>query len=230
MNEQSIFYEEDADEIAKEIAKAVYHWISFELICRRDNILSEYALRFPVGIVLDSNYTQTDGWVVTPEDRHPIINGNIDFTVSRDLSYQDYMNGKSNEICLGLEMKYFCAEPFKAPFVKQRIITDICRLKVIDKAEYDAQRYFLWVGRSGFGRNESCDPEKKMNDALSFMGRLFEPEIQTQDNEFSHYFEKFFSKWYEGETPVINTKLLESLPSNCPSSEDALIVKVWKVF
>jgi hypothetical protein len=136
------------------LGKAIFHWLSFQHLCGREQLLSESYLNQPTGEYLlnaaASSHLQT-------EYDHPCLNEEgrqgrprqIDFCLlSRD----------TQRLTTAIELKWINSTQVN----KQRIINDLLRLECLGGIVKGQRiyRYFIIAGRSKDFREQLLDPQR----------------------------------------------------------------------
>ncbi|MCC4855097.1 hypothetical protein LMH78_04700 [Vibrio lentus] len=126
------------------LGKAILHWLSFQKLCGREMLFSEYYLSQPIGEFLLHHHSGT----LASEVLHP------NFKKTKDSS--ENLKGRPRQIdfCLhsrdsgymkvALELKWVGEFPTN----KQKVVDDIFRLELLREEKGHVHRYFLVAGET----------------------------------------------------------------------------------
>ena len=128
------------DSKAKLLATSIKSWLDFQILCKREVLLSEAYLAQPIGEFLRSHFTEE----IVSEWNHPQISQpnrgrprQVDYVLkSRDIG----------RALAGIEAKWIGDTPVS----KQRILNDVLRLECLKSEDGNSmKRYFMVAGRAG---------------------------------------------------------------------------------
>ena len=125
------------DKQAEDLARAISHWIGYQMLCGRENLLSEMYLGIPIGEFLISN----SNWKVEAEWPHPNFRSpgrgrpkQIDFIVK---------SSEKQHPIAAIEVKWIR----NIVNIKQNIIDDILRLECLrNEHKRGICRYLVLAG------------------------------------------------------------------------------------
>lgn len=132
------------DDTAKEMARAVVHWLDFQILCRRDMLLSESYLAQPIGEFLRSRHSGD----VETEWNHPNLNNGTPGR-PRQIDYAMFSRNKRRPVSV-VEVKW--ADDGTPE--KQRLLNDLLRLECVrNAARQGMSRYFALTGKTADVQN-----------------------------------------------------------------------------
>lgn len=118
------------------LPRAVYHWLRFQLLCKRSNIFSESYLTQPVSEFLMSQHAG----LLVPEYSHPVFQSLRGPGRPKQLDFA--LLNKNNKVQTVVEVKWVRDRAYD----KQAIVDDLLRLECFRSAG-PTKRYFLIAGR-----------------------------------------------------------------------------------
>ena len=134
---QSLALTKMTDAEFKRMAKAVNRWLSFQILCGREMLLSESYLCQPLAEYL----LQHHNGALDTEFGHPQLTQGgrgrprqVDFVL---------LTPEAGDVCAAIESKWVADRPYS----KQAIVDDLLRLECFRQEGRHVQRYFLAAGR-----------------------------------------------------------------------------------
>jgi len=149
------------------LGEALHHWLSFQILCGREALLSESYLNQPTGEYLlkaaGSSHLKT-------EHSHPVLNRlgkkgrprQIDFCL---------LSKKKKHLTTAIELKWIT----QSPLDKQRIIDDLLRLECLlsERKGVHIYRYLMIAGRATDLREKFFNTLMKSRSGFRFIDGIF---------------------------------------------------------
>ena len=205
------------------IAKAVNRWLSYQILCGRETLLSESYLGQPVAEYLIHRHS---GELKTEVD-HPVLQTpghgrprQIDYALlTRDKTY----------IEVAIECKWIA----ETPYSKQRIINDLLRLECIRVERRQVKRFLLIAGlKEQYERNFRDLAINVGGARSSFTKRLLQfgikkPGIEIKVKDCQLGFRPFYKEFFKSFGANVPTSFKTTLVG--AGTNDQISVRIWEV-
>jgi hypothetical protein len=205
------------------LAQAVNRWLSYQMLCKREALLSEAYLGHPLVEFLANRHSGQ----LNAESNHPTLKSPGPGR-PRQIDYVLFTKTKG-----AIEVAIECKWISELKYDKQRIVNDVLRLECIRVAERHVNRYFLVAGRrSDFRANFQTLQVNSGKSRIPFTAKLLSfslkhPDravnIRTCPKPLRKYFGAFAASFKAGLPISIRTKLVGS------RTNDDLCVYVWQI-
>jgi hypothetical protein len=209
----------DATEIP-ELAKAINRWLSYQLLCGREALLSEAYLGQP----LAEFFIHRHGGEFRTEVDHPVLNKP---GPGRPRQIDYVLHTPHSEI---VEVAIECKWISHRPYDKQRIINDILRLECVRVPHRYVRRFFVVAGlgdnfKQNFASLEVVGRVPFTRGLLSFARRRPSVTVDARNsNEELRPFYKRFKEAFDADVPKsFKTTLIGS------RTADEVSVFVWQI-
>jgi hypothetical protein len=210
---------------ARKLVEAVKNWLDFQILCKRDMLLSENYLAQPVGEYLKAIHNHG----IQTEWNHPAFH-NAKRGRPRQIDYA-ILSRNNKRLLAAIEAKWVG----KVQSDKQRIINDIMRLECIrsEDGQWTA-RYLLIAGLTENYKNNLLDIKLNMgttkarsnfidNILPNQIGNVQLIKVRQAENVLKTYF-KEYADGYNVPIPIsFKTKLIAD------SCTENVRVAVWKI-
>jgi hypothetical protein len=211
------------DDDMKDLTKAITYWLEYQVLCKREMLVSEGYLKQSIFEFLQNNQPSSE---VKVECSHPnlkkVTKGrprSIDFGLfSRDKKYLE----------AAIELKWIGNNTSSVD--EQDLLDDILRLECIRGEKSSMPRYFVLVGKP---KNVDKLFSKKINfeqERFSFIDEILPNDKERTNIEIKKCEEAFrlfyfrFHKSYKIDLPLtFNIKLVED------KTGDHIKVRIWKI-
>jgi hypothetical protein len=209
---------------ATSLGAAVHYWLSFQLLCGREQIFSEAYLSQPIAEFLSEHFRGH----IHSEANHPLYkpkNGRprqVDFALLR-LHKQDFTSV--------IECKWVTDRDTS----KQAIVDDLLRLECIRNESFSVDRYFLLAGKTGDLEEHFWSLKcGKGRQSVPFAGYFFDDKLSLTPRKvpikvgsppsIAPLFSEYEKDFGEPAPSTMYTTLLFRSPAN-----EKICVLVWKV-
>lgn len=210
----------------KSLGSAVLHWLCFQTLCGRGELLSEHYLSQPIGEYLLYHHSGK----LKSEMDHP--NLNQDGTKGRPRQIDFCLSSRNkNRLTAAFELKWVTANQFD----KQRVVDDLLRQEVLRNEEAQhVYRYFLVAGETANFHNNFQNSKSNLGGGGGRI--LFFPEFLDFNNDTDKIVIiaalsapqknacNEFSKYYNSQLPrrFITTRVFKGVM-------DGFSVFIWRI-